>query len=573
MPKSKTRNIHDHPWIDKELLSLIKRKNKQRLKANRTGCVHDAQKFKDLRRLTKQLISQKEKEYATKLRDSATENPKRFWSFVKSSRSVKITANFLRDNQSFITDSPDKANLLNSFFHSVFSPAQATTTTSNLPLSSDTALSNIQLTENEVFKALDGLDSSKACGPDGIPGKLPKMTANIIAPSLCQIYNHSLSQGVVPADKGRMTVIMNKSDYIDKANTLLKDTETYQPLDTDPSKTTVNRINMKLKQLKDKDKLEETNYKRIRPNDASTAKFHGLPKIHKENIPPRPIVSLPGSPTYELSKYLAMILHPLVKTSPHTINNANTFLTNIKDLKLEPDEIMISFDVVSLFTSIPLDTAKRITNELLTYDESWQTRTKLDKHDILELLDLCLSTEFSFQNSYYRQISGTPMGSPLSSFLAEAVMQDLEKRSVTNNNDIKTWNRYVDDVLATVKKDKTDEYKITENIKFTKEEEDNNQLAFLDILLTRNDDGTINTQVYRKKTHTDQILNFNSNHPTQHKISCIRSLFNRIDTHCKTEQAKQTERKYLYSTFMKNNYPRNFVNKILTKIRNKQQSV
>ena len=192
---------------------------------------------------------------------------------------------------------------------------------------------------------------------------------------------------------------MNKSDYIDKANTLLKDTETYQPLDIDPSKTTVNRINMKLKQLKDKDKLEETNYKRIRPNDASTAKFYELPKIHKENNPLRPIVSLPGSPTYELSKYLAMILHPLVKTSPHTINNANTFLTNIKDLKLEPDEIMISFDVVSLFTSIPLDTAKRITNELLTHDESWQTRTKLDKHDILELLDLCLSTDLQLSTA------------------------------------------------------------------------------------------------------------------------------------------------------------------------------
>jgi hypothetical protein len=51
------------------------------------------------------------------------------------------------------------------------------------------------------------------------------------------------------------------------------------------------------------------------------------------------------------------------------------------------------------------------------------------------------------------------MGSPLSSFLiAEAVMQDLEKRSVTNNNNMKTWTcRYVDDILATVKKDKTNE--------------------------------------------------------------------------------------------------------------------
>ncbi len=133
----------------------------QGLKANRSGCVHDAQKFKDLRRLTKQLISQK-KEYATKLRDPVTENPKRFWSFVKSSRSVKITANFLRDNQSFITDSRDKANLLNSFFHSVFSPAQATTTTSNLQLSSDTVLSNIQLTENEVFRALDRFGSKQS---------------------------------------------------------------------------------------------------------------------------------------------------------------------------------------------------------------------------------------------------------------------------------------------------------------------------------------------------------------------------------------------------------------------------
>jgi hypothetical protein len=214
VPKSKTRNIHDHPWIDKELLSLIMRKNKQRLKANRTGCVHDAQKFKDLRRQTKQLISLKKKEYATKLRDSVTENPKRFWSFVKSSRSVKITANFLRDNQSFITDSRDKANLLNSFFHSVFSPAQATTTTSNLPLSSDTALSNIQLTENEVFKALDGLDPRKACGPNGIPGKLLNMTANIIAPSLCHIYNLSLSQGVVPAcwKLANVTPVFKKDD-------------------------------------------------------------------------------------------------------------------------------------------------------------------------------------------------------------------------------------------------------------------------------------------------------------------------------------------------------------------------
>ncbi|XP_046854189.1 uncharacterized protein LOC124447327 [Xenia sp. Carnegie-2017] len=102
---------------------------------------------------------------------------------------------------------------------------------------------------------------------------------------------------ILPADKGRKTVIMDKSDYINKATTLLQDTNTYEPLQTDPNKTTTNRINKKLKQLKDKKKLNETVYKRIRPNDSSTAKFYGLPKIHKENNPLRPIVSLPGSPT------------------------------------------------------------------------------------------------------------------------------------------------------------------------------------------------------------------------------------------------------------------------------------
>ena len=79
------------------------------------------------------------------------------------------------------------------------------------------------------------------------------------------------------------------------------------------------------------------------------------------------------------------------------------------------------------------------------------------------------------------------LGSPLSSFLAEEVMQDLEKRSATNNKDLRTWNRYVDDALAVVKKDKTEDIlhlinNTTENTRFTKEEEQNNQLALLDIL-------------------------------------------------------------------------------------------
>ena len=55
-----------------------------------------------------------------------------------------------------------------------------------------------------------------------------------------------------------MTVVINKSDHIDKANNLLQDPLTYQSLKSDPSKTTLNHINEKLKSLKKRDKLEET---------------------------------------------------------------------------------------------------------------------------------------------------------------------------------------------------------------------------------------------------------------------------------------------------------------------------
>ena len=188
---------------------------------------------------------------------------------------------------------------------------------------------------------------------------------------------------------------------------------------SDPSKTTVNRINKKLKDLKNHEKIDKPTYDKMRPNEATIAKFYGVPKIHKDNNPLRPTVSLPGSPTYNLSKYLAEIFKPLVNTSPYSVKNVRAFLEKVENIHVEPDEIMVSFDVVSLFPSIPLGTARQLAEVLLTNDSSWQSRTNLDIQDILDLLDLCLSTECCFDNKYYRQVSGTPMGSPLSSFLAE----------------------------------------------------------------------------------------------------------------------------------------------------------
>ena len=68
----------------------------------------------------------------------------------------------------------------------------------------------------------------------------------------------------------------------------------------------------------------------------------------------RPVISNIGTATYELSKFLAELLKPLTK-SEYSIDSTKNFVDRIKQKRLPEDYELVSFDVVSLFTSVPLD--------------------------------------------------------------------------------------------------------------------------------------------------------------------------------------------------------------------------
>ncbi|VDP90819.1 unnamed protein product [Echinostoma caproni] len=70
---------------------------------------------------------------------------------------------------------------------------------------------------------------------------------------------------------------------------------------------------------------------------------------------------------------------------------------------------------------------------------------------ICELMELCMQTYFKFQGEIYEQLKGTPMESPISGFIAEAVMQKLEKK-VLPRIIPKLWLRYVNDTFVILKK-------------------------------------------------------------------------------------------------------------------------
>ena len=159
----------------------------------------------------------------------------------------------------------------------------------------------------------------------------------------------------------------------------------------------------------------------------------GLPKIHKSGVPLRPIISSRGSATYETAKDLAKILKPLVGRSPHHAQNNKDFLDSIKNIKINPDECIMSYDVSALFTSIPIEPAIKIIKKHLEEDKELSNRTSMTVKHIICLLDFCLkNTCFSFQGRFYEQTEGAAMGSPISPIVTNLFMEDLEVQDINN---------------------------------------------------------------------------------------------------------------------------------------------
>ncbi|BHF75361.1 hypothetical protein SprV_0501845700 [Sparganum proliferum] len=368
---------------------------------------------------------------------------------------------------------------------------------------------------------------------------------------------------ILPADKGRSTVVLNKEDYVNKVEALLGDRTAYIPCEGDMTKTLMSKINKDLASLRKSKAITQLDWQRMKPKDSAIARFYGLPKVHKLGTPLRPIVSLRGTPTFGLAKWLFQRLKFLTQGSQTTIHSAERFLEKLQGIRLTDDEVMVSFDVISLFTSIPQHLAVETVQTLLEQHYN-ETDNKLKIKHLVDLLKHCLKT-FPFNGATYEQVKCTPMGSPLSSLIAEAVLQRPAALAFDHYRP-RLWVRYVDDTFVIINRDRIGEFtqhlnSIFPDIQFTMEEEKDCQLPFLDVLVQRKEDGGLKTTVYRKATNTSRILSFLSNHPLSHKRSCVKTLYRRVETHCTEPADKKAEAQFLRRLFAMNGYPGNFVEK------------
>ena len=249
-----------------------------------------------------------------------------------------------------------------------------------------------------------------------------------------------------------------------------------------------------------------------------------------------------------------------------TVKNSVEFCEQMKNVSLKEDEELVSFDVVSLFTSIPVKHAIQVAKDLLSNDDTLQDRTTIPVDDIVDLLDFCLlTTNFKYNNNHYQQIFGTAMGSPVSAVMANLVMEDLEKRALsTSLSQPCFWKRYVDDVCAAVKSNlvltlQNHLNNIEPSIQFTVERETERKISFLDVTVCRQDDGQLSTKVYRKPTHTERYLSFDSHHPVASKRAVIKSLTDRARTIPSSVDQQSKEMKHVIGALRANGYPKRFV--------------
>ena len=313
------------------------------------------------------------------------------------------------------------------------------------------------------------------------------------------------------ADKGNCFVVLDRTSYDEKMESILSDRETYEVVNKAPFKKIERELNAHLLRLKKEQKLDDYTYRKLRSTDAIPLAIRGSVKHHKPNNSLRPIVSCIGSALYNTSRFLTDILAPLQNSNGYSVSNSPQFIDKIANTTIDEDEIMVSFDVVSLFTAIPVEKAcERIRTKLET-DVTLTSRTKLTIDDIISLLRFTLSNSFfTHNNTIYKQVHhGCAMGSPVSPVIANLYMEEIEERVITNTaNPPKEWDRFVDDIFSILKKDAVSTFhdelnSIDSHISFTIEHETDGQIAFLDTLISRNS-GTITTNVYRKPTHTDR---------------------------------------------------------------------
>ena len=362
------------------------------------------------------------------------------------------------------------------------------------------------------------------------------------------------------ADKGSAVVVMNTTDYLREGYRQLQDQKFYQKLHMDITDQVSDKITDELIKMRSLNLITEKNFEFLNLKNPKEARFYLLPKIHKKDIPGRPICSSINHPTSNISKFIDEHIKSYVPKTNSYVRDTQHFISRLKQLGKIPDNaLLVTLDVSSLYTNIPNHEGILAVADHIRRDPEKQ---KIGPH-LLKLLELVLhSINFNFNGDHYLQIGGTAMGTAVAPNYANLFMDRFETKALANWS-LKPliWLRFIDDIFMTWThgEDTLGEFIIYLNgihptIKFT-HELSNTHINFLDTTVKVNSHRELYTTLYEKPTDTHLYLHYTSSHHAPSKTKGPYGQFLRLRTICTYDKDFQDNAEKLVAYYTQRGYP------------------
>ena len=376
---------------------------------------------------------------------------------------------------------------------------------------------------------------------------------------------------VTQADKGGGIVILDKTEYEKKMEDLLSDHGTYVKKHAGNAKKEGKLFNRNARKiLRKSERGRKLQY--LLEEDPKAPRMRGVPKVHKQGTPMRPITSGIGSAPHRLAKVLAKPLSKMLGSiSDAHLKNSGDLIERLKELDVSK-KTMASFDVKALFTNVSVDGAMKAIQKVV--NDMTPESLPVPKRDFVKLVRLCLEFgAFTFKDDEYAQHQGLAMGSPLSPVAASLYMEMLENDHFLKIMGESIWMRYVDDVIVFTPEDTNLDEKLTQlngidhKIQFTLEVENDRCLPFLDAMIVRNDN-ELKFKVYRKETNREDYVHFYSSHSDRVKSGILIGFYLRAFRICSEEYLNE-ELEHIQHIFRELKYPK----AMIVKCKNKAKKI
>ena len=348
-----------------------------------------------------------------------------------------------------------------------------------------------------------------------------------------KFLNKSISNLVIkPADKGGKVVVMSSEFYSRKISQLIDNSTDYEMISKEKCPEPLERCmttvrNVALNIIKLAPKYNEFLSKICNSDRSRLGVFYGLPKIHKsvQDPPMRPVVSQVNHPTYPLASKLDMLVqYDLFSRNKHLLRSTDDALNKLTTIKGLTNHYLLTLDVKSLYTSIPLDEGIQ-----KFYSEAgrwFKSANKVQELIFIKKALPCIlyNNYFEFGDKIYRQTKGVAMGSPIGPSFANTFMLHID-RVIMEMEGVVKYFRYIDDILIVLEKYiNLEEFLeiingINKNILF-ENEGSTNRIDFLDLTLEIID-GQIKHTIYEKEISSKERYIHKSSLHNKHMLQGV----------------------------------------------------